>query len=36
MNRLRHLMAAAAVASLAACGTVMPAAQSDFLSDYGA
>lgn len=34
MNRFRHLIAATAVASLAACGTVMPTAQSGFLSDY--
>jgi hypothetical protein len=34
--RFRHLMAATAVASLAACSTVMPAAQSGFLSDYTA
>ena len=37
MNRFRHLIAAAAtVASLAACSTVMPSAQSGFLSDYTA
>ncbi len=36
MNRFRHLMAATAVASLAACSTVMPTAQSGFLSDYTA
>lgn len=34
MNRFRHLIAGTAVASLAACGTVMPTAQSGFLSDY--
>lgn len=39
MNRFRHLIAAAAAAavtSLAACSTVMPSAQSGFLSDYTA
>jgi hypothetical protein len=36
MNRFRHLIAATAVASLAACSTVMPTAQSGFLSDYSA
>lgn len=36
MNRFRHLIAAATVASLAACSTVMPSAQSGFLSDYTA
>ena len=36
MNRFRHLVVAAAVASLAACSTVMPTAQSGFLSDYTA
>ena len=34
MNRFRHLVVAAAVASLAACSTVMPTVQSGFLSDY--
>lgn len=36
MNTFRHLIAATVVASLAACGTVMPAEQSGFLSDYTA
>ena len=36
MNRFCPLIAAAAVASLAACSTVMPTAQSGFLSDYTA
>ena len=36
MYRMRHLIAATAVASLAACSTVMPTAQSGFLSDYTA
>ncbi|MBC7604173.1 MAG: DUF3313 family protein [Ramlibacter sp.] len=36
MNRFRHLIAAIVAASLAACGTVMPAEQSGFLSDYTA
>lgn len=36
MNRFRHLVAAGAVASLAACGTVLPTAHSGFLSDYAA
>lgn len=34
MNRFQHLIAAATVASLTACSTVMPTAQSGFLSDY--
>ena len=33
MKRHRHLIVVAAVASLAACSTVMPTAQSGFLSD---
>ena len=36
MNTFRSLIAATAVASLAACSTVMPTAQSGFLSDYTA
>ena len=36
MNRFRHLIVAAAVASLAACSTVLPTAHSGFLSDYTA
>ena len=36
MNIFRHLIVATAVASLAACSTVMPTAQSGFLSDYTA
>lgn len=36
MNRFRHLIAGAIVALFAACGTVMPTAQSGFLSDYSA
>ena len=36
MKRHRHLIVVAAVASLAACSTVMPTAQSGFLSDYSA
>ncbi len=40
MNRFRHLIAATAVAtavaSLAACSTVLPTAHSGFLSDYTA
>jgi len=36
MNRLHHLIAATAVTSLGACSTVMPTAQSGFLSDYTA
>ena len=36
MNRFHHLIAATAVASLAACSTIMPTAQSGFLSDYTA
>ena len=36
MNRFCLLIAATAVASLAACSTVMPTAQSGFLSDYTA
>lgn len=36
MNSFRHLIVATAVASLAACSTVMPTAQSGFLSDYTA
>ena len=34
MNRFRFLVAAIAVASLAACSTVLPTAHSGFLSDY--
>jgi hypothetical protein len=34
VNSLRHFLAAATVASLTACGTVMPTAHSGFLSDY--
>jgi hypothetical protein len=34
MNRFRFLIAAIAVASLAACSTVLPTAHSGFLSDY--
>lgn len=34
MNRLRFLVAAIAVASLAACSTVLPTAHGGFLSDY--
>ena len=36
MNRFRFLVAAIAVASLAACSTVLPTAHSGFLSDYTA
>lgn len=36
MNRFRSLIAATAVASLAACSTVLPTAHSGFLSDYTA
>jgi Protein of unknown function (DUF3313) len=36
MNRFHHLIAATAIASLGACSTVMPTAQSGFLSDYTA
>ena len=36
MNRFRYLIAATAVASLAACSTVLPTAHSGFLSDYTA
>jgi len=36
MNRFRSLVAATAVASLAACSTVLPTAHSGFLSDYTA
>jgi hypothetical protein len=36
MNRFRHLIAATAVTSLAACSTVLPTAHSGFLSDYTA
>ena len=36
MNRFRFLIAAIAVASLAACSTVLPTAHSGFLSDYSA
>lgn len=36
MNKFSHLIAAATVASLAACSTIMPSAQSGFLSDYTA
>lgn len=36
MKRYRDLIVVAAVASLAACSTVMPTAQSGFLSDYSA
>ena len=36
MNRFRFLIAATAVASLAACSTVLPTAHSGFLSDYTA
>jgi hypothetical protein len=36
MNRFRYLIAAAVVASLAACSTVLPTAHSGFLSDYTA
>jgi len=34
MNRFRFIVAAIAVASLAACSTVLPTAHSGFLSDY--
>ena len=36
MIRICHLIAVTAVASLAACSTVLPAAHSGFLSDYTA
>jgi hypothetical protein len=34
MNRIRCLLAATVVASLAACSTVLPSAHSGYLSDY--
>jgi hypothetical protein len=36
MNRFRSLIAATAIASIAACSTVLPTAHSGFLSDYTA
>ena len=36
MNSARILLATAFISTLAACGTVMPSAQSGFLSDYTA